>query len=197
MKSMEYSDDDDLLQLISPSFSLLDEITQRQIYRAFHSLNYNMVLYIIQDYDLAQDVIQESFLKSLKKKPYTKDIYHCKAWLKLTTRNMALNYLRKLKKIRKESDLDSVFILNVVSSPTESVEKQVESKMLKEFIVASLDNLRPEYRILIELRWQKQYSYQEIADELQTSTEIIQQKLHRARNALRKQIKDWMNENGR
>lgn len=192
---MEYSDEY-LLQLISPDFYLLDEITQREVYRSFHSLNYNMVLYIIQDYDLAQDVIQESFLKSLKKKPYTEDINHCKAWLKLTTRNMALNYLRKLKKIRKESDLDSVFILNVVSPSAESVEKQVESKLLKEFIVASLDNLRPEYRILIELRWQKQYSYQEIADELQTSTEIIQQKLHRARNALRKQIKDWMNENG-
>lgn len=193
---MEYSDDD-LLQLISPSFSLLDEITQREVYRSFYSLTYNMVLYIIQDYNLVQDVIQESFLKSLKKKPKTEDINHCKAWLKLTTRNVALNYLRKLKKIRKESDLDSVFILDKASTSAESVvEKQVESKLLKEFIVASLNNMRPEYRILIELRWQKQYSYQEIAEELQTSPEIIQQKLHRARNSLRKQIKDWMNENG-
>lgn len=191
------SSDDELLQLISPSFSLLDEVTQRQVYRSFYLLTYNMVLYIVQDYNLAQDVIQESFLKALKKKPHTPDIKHCKGWLKLTTKNLALNYLRKLKKNRKESDMDSVFILNTTPSSAESVENQVEGKLLKEFIVTSLNNLKPEYRVLIELRWQKQYSYQEIADELQTSKEIVQQKLHRARNALRKHIKDWMNGNER
>lgn len=100
---MNYSDDE-LLQLISPRFSLLDELTQRQVYRAFYSLTYNMVLYIIQDYNLVQDVIQESFLKALKKKPHTPDIKHCKGWLRLTTRNLALNHLRKLKRNRKESD---------------------------------------------------------------------------------------------
>lgn len=93
--------------------------------------------------------------------------------------------------------MDSVFILNTIPSYAEPVEKQVESKLLKEFIMTSLNSLKPEYRVLIELRWQNQYSYQEIADELQTTPEIIQQKLHRARNALRKQIKDWMNEHGR
>lgn len=61
---MEYSEDE-LLQLISPGFTLLDEYTQRQVYRSFHSLTYTMVLYIIQDYNLVQDVIQESFLKKL------------------------------------------------------------------------------------------------------------------------------------
>jgi len=196
IQNMEYSEDE-LLQLISPGFTLLDEYTQRQVYRSFHSLTYTMVLYIIQDYNLVQDVIQESFLKALKKKPYTSDINHCKGWLKLTTRNLALNYLRKYKKNRKESDVDSVFILNTIPSYAESVEKQVESKLLKEFIMTLLNTLKPEYRVLIELRWKNQYSYQEIADELQTTPEIIQQKLHRARNALRKQIKDWMNEHGR
>ncbi|SMG07934.1 sigma factor-like helix-turn-helix DNA-binding protein [Paenibacillus aquistagni] len=48
---------------------------------------------------------------------------------------------------------------------------------------------------MIELRWKKQLSYQEIAAELLTTSEIIQQKLHRARKALRKQMNDWMNEN--
>ncbi|BFH65247.1 hypothetical protein [Paenibacillus azoreducens] len=95
---MEYSDDD-LLQLISPSFSLLDEITQREVYRSFHSLNYNMVLYIIQDYDLAQDVIQESFLKSLKKKPYTEDINHCKAHYS----KCGIKLFAEVKKLLKES----------------------------------------------------------------------------------------------
>ncbi|WP_289137371.1 RNA polymerase sigma factor [uncultured Brevibacillus sp.] len=101
--------DDELLQLISPEFSLLDEVTQKLVYRSYYSLTYNMVLYIVQDYSVVQDVIQEAFLKSLKKRPVNQDSKHCKAWLKTVARNLSLNYLRKLKKISTQSDLDSVF----------------------------------------------------------------------------------------
>lgn len=46
---------DNLIQLISPKFSMLDESSQREIYRYFYYMNYNMVFFMVQDHDAVQD----------------------------------------------------------------------------------------------------------------------------------------------
>ncbi len=188
---VRYSDSE-LLLFVSPEFEFIDEITQGQVYHSFYSLTYNMVLYIVKDYSIVQDVIQEAFLQALKKRPINQDSRQCKAWIIVVTRNIALNYIRKLKRFHRENNLESSFIKDVYVSVDDSVENQVENKLLKDHIRETLYFMKPDYRLLIELRWQRQLSYQEISDELDLSPQVVQQKLFRARKALRKQIRDWL-----
>ncbi|CAH1215431.1 hypothetical protein PAECIP111893_03966 [Paenibacillus plantiphilus] len=186
---------DQLLLLISPQFSFLDESLQREVYQHFYKINYNRVLFILQDYGAVQDVIQEAFIKTLAKAPPAQDFNYRKAWIIVTVRNLALTYLRKLKKNRNETSIESVFLEGTPFISEESVEKHVEERMLKELVLKYIQVLKPEYRVIIEMRWKQQLSYQEMAEELQLPQTTIKQKLHRARAALRRKLKEWMNTN--
>ncbi len=53
--------------------------------------------------------------------------------------------------------------------------------------------LRPRYRRLVELRYFKEYSYDEIAEELGLPMGTVKAQLYRAREMLQKILKDFDN----
>jgi RNA polymerase sigma-70 factor, ECF subfamily len=182
------SEDSKLLLLLSPNFNMLNLSLQEEIFRDFYNLNYGSIMYMINDHGAAEDIIQEAFLKTLRKGPPIADGEQIKAWIKVVVRNATINYLRKNNKVRHETDLDSVFINEEHSSDVESVETQVEAKLLEELIFRHLKEMKNDYRLLIELKWKKQLSYKEIAQELNSTENTVRQKFHRAREALKKKM---------
>ncbi|WP_236703460.1 RNA polymerase sigma factor [Paenibacillus xylanivorans] len=111
----------------------------------------------------------------------------------VVTRNTAINYLRKNKNNRNQLDTDSVFIdMETINQTAASVESTVETQMMQESIEFYLEQLKPEYRVLVELRWKEGLSYREMADLLDTSEEIVKQRLFRARGSIKKKLhKEW------
>ncbi|WP_068617608.1 RNA polymerase sigma factor [Paenibacillus tuaregi] len=181
-----------LIYLLAASYHDLDEIIQEQVYYNFYELVYGMILYIVRDHSAAEDVIQDAFLKVIRKKPAFESEQKMKAWLKVVARNTAINYLRKNKKFRNHLDSDSVFINTEPYNPEPSVEQTVEAKMLEEAIISCLEKLKPEYRQLVEYRWKQGLTYKEIADELDTDEDVVRQRLYRARESIKKMLKkEW------
>ncbi|RUT35876.1 sigma-70 family RNA polymerase sigma factor [Paenibacillus zeisoli] len=178
--------------LLAANFHDLSEIIQEQIYYDFYDLVYSIIVYIVKDHSAAEDIIQEAFLKVIRKKPTFENEQKMKSWLKVVTRNTAINYLRKSKNYRNHFDSDSVFINIEPHNPEPSVEQTVETKMLEEAIISYLDRLKPEYKLLIEYRWKLGLSYREIADELNTEENVVRQRLYRARESIKKMLnKEW------
>ncbi|MNH82952.1 ECF RNA polymerase sigma-E factor [compost metagenome] len=178
--------------LLAANFHDLNEIIQEQIYYDFYDLVYGIIVYIVKDHSAAEDIIQEAFLKVIRKKPIFENEQKMKSWLKVVTRNTAINYLRKNKNHRNHLDSDSVFINIEPHNPGPSVEQTVETKMLEEAIVSYLDRLKPEYKLLIEYRWKLGLSYKEIADQLDTDEDVVRQRLYRARESIKKMLyKEW------
>lgn len=63
---------------------------------------------------------------------------------------------------------------------------------MTETIGVCLNEMKPEYKALIELRWKKDLSYREMAAELDTTEDKVKYKLYRAREALKKRLfKRW------
>lgn len=181
-----------LHHLLAANFHDLSEIIQEQIYYDFYDLVYGIIVYIVKDHSAAEDIIQEAFLKVIRKKPQFENEQKMKSWLKVVTRNTAINYLRKNKNHRNHFDSDSVFINIEPHNPEPSVEQTVETKMLEEAIISYLDRLKPEYKVLIEYRWKLGLSYREIADELDTEEDVVRQRLYRARESIKKMLyKEW------
>ncbi len=174
-----------LLLLLPPLFSSLHTSLQEETFLVFYNLTFAPIMYMINDYSAAEDIIQEAFLKTIYHAPPIDDERQLKSWIKVTVHNLTLNYLRKMKKVRNEVDLESVYIVKENSDGCESVEKEVEVKLLEEQIMQYLMEMKPEYRLLIELRWKRQLSYKEIAEELNSTEDKVRLKLHRAREALR------------
>lgn len=70
----------------------------------------------------------------------------------------------------RSSDLD----------PEEELITQQKSLLLREFV----EKLKPRYRVLVELRYYEQLSYEEIADKLQMPLGTVKAQLFRARELL-------------
>ncbi|MFC7680266.1 RNA polymerase sigma factor [Paenibacillus sp. GCM10028914] len=179
--------------LLAADFSEISEPLQEEVYYEFYDLVYGQIMYVLRDHAAVEDIIQESFIKVITNKPLFDNENKLKAWLRVVSKNTTMNYLRKNKKYRNQMDVDRVFISEEqMDASSTNVEHQVESKMMEESIIHYLDQLKPEYRVLIEYRWKHGLSYREIADLLDTREEIVKQRLFRARESVKKMLyKEW------
>lgn len=184
--------DEKLLWLVT-DYTNLQPGLQREVYQAFYATYYGSIYLIIRDHQSTEDLIQEVFVKLIYKAPsvdFGEDINKLRGWLKVVIRNAAYNYLRRNKKISTQVELDSVW--DIDDRYENSVENMVESKLFLESLNYYLACLKQEYRILIELRSQG-LKYKDISEQLDIPENIIKQKLHRARNAVKKKMRtDWM-----
>ncbi|KQY94611.1 hypothetical protein ASD24_03410 [Paenibacillus sp. Root52] len=179
--------------LLASDFHNLSPALQEEVYYEYYNMVHGLIVYIIKERAAAEDIIQEAFIKIIKNKPLFESEVKLRAWLKVVTRNTAINYLRKNKNNRNQLDTDSVFIdMETINQTSASVETTVETQMMQESIEFYLSQLKPEYRVLIEMRWKDGLSYREMAEILDTSEEIVKQRLFRARGNIKKQLhKEW------
>jgi RNA polymerase sigma-70 factor (ECF subfamily) len=150
---------------------------------------YFMLLKMTNNKDDAEDLTIEAFGKAFKKlEQYTPD-YAFSTWLFKIAANNCIDFIRRKKKhlvsIDKEYQDESGTELAQripaeVLDPEEEMIKDQKIKIMREVV----DKLKPHYRILIELRYFKEYSYEEIASELNIPLGTVKAKLFRARDLL-------------
>ncbi|GIP31242.1 RNA polymerase sigma factor [Paenibacillus sp. J2TS4] len=185
-----------LILLYTADFYSLTESLQQEVYREYYMLVYPMVYAIIRDHGAAEDIIQDAFMRAIERAKQIEEPEKLAGWLKTLTKNFAISFLRKWSRQRDELLSDDVFLYKEVSSNEIglSVEKEVEIKMMKEAISRYLDQLKPEYRQIMEMRWIYNLSYKEMADVLGLTEGSIRQKLFRAREAVKNKLKEeWGN----
>jgi len=105
------------------------------------------------------------------------------------TNNNCIDFLRKKKTDlvsidgppAEGSDQDSS-----ISLPSETLDPEEELIREQKFILMRdvVEKLKPRYRMLIELRYFKEYSYEEIAAELEIPIGTVKAQLFRARELL-------------
>lgn len=167
---------------------------QEQIYKEYYKLVYPMVFYIVQDHQVSEDIIQESFIRIIERGSQLSDIGSMDSWLRKVARNVTYNFLRKIKRNRNELAYDAVFTNR---EPPEGLvyprlEEEVELKLLKEDIIKYMNLLKPEYRLLIEMKCGREYSYKDIAETMGATESIVRQRLFRARESVKKKLReDW------
>lgn len=135
--------------------------------------------------DDADDLIQDTFLKVYMNLDRYNPVYTFGQWLFTIARNTFIDYLRKRQ--------ESLPIENygkrqpVGQSPQSSFPTPEESIIIsqqKAQLETYLDQMRPQYKRLIELRFFRDYSYEEIAAELAVPLGTVKTQLHRAREQL-------------
>jgi RNA polymerase sigma-70 factor (ECF subfamily) len=150
---------------------------------------YFMLLKMTNNKDDAEDLTIEAFGKAFKKlEQYTPD-YAFSTWLFKIASNNCIDFIRKKKKYLISIDKEyqdetgtelAQRIPSEVLDPEEEMIKDQKIKIMREVV----DKLKPHYRILIELRYFKEFSYEEIATELNIPLGTVKAKLFRARDLL-------------
>jgi len=134
-------------------------------------------------YDLAQDV----FLKVYSNFHAFDSNMRFSPWLYRIAQNLAIDFLRRKKKIvyldePLSGDDDRVWQLESSDPLPEEV---AEFKDLEGALERALLQLNPLYRMVLVLRFVEDLSYEEIANILSVPSTTVKTRLHRAREALR------------
>jgi RNA polymerase sigma-70 factor (ECF subfamily) len=134
--------------------------------------------------DDADDLIQETFLKVYLNLEKYNPTYTFGQWIFTIARNTFIDFIRKKQ---ENLSIDNVQKGHSPISPPSPLPTPEESIIISQQSIQLdnyMDKMKPRYRKMIELRFFKDYSYEEIAEELQIPIGTVKTQLHRAREQL-------------
>jgi len=181
-------------QLIKRALEQQDQQAYAELLKHYRDPLYYMMLKMTGDPDDAEDLTIEAFGKAFKSlKLYTPN-YAFSTWLFRIATNNCIDFMRKKAKIGPTVNLDDdekeyqkvVQIPSGTPNPEEEMIKDQKINTMHECV----NRLRPAYRRLIELRYFKEYSYEEIVDELGLPLGTVKAQLFRAREYLQDMLKE-------
>ncbi len=151
---------------------------------------YFMILKMVNNPIDAEDLTIEAFGKAFKKINQYSPKYAFSTWLFKIASNNSIDFLRKKRNIYllldndfSDNSNDNNYNFNLKSKDLDPAEKLIKKQ--KEIIMHDLvKKLKPRYRNLIELRFFKEYSYDEIAKELEIPIGTVKAQLFRAKELL-------------
>lgn len=153
---------------------------------------YFMLLKMVNNKNDAEDLTLEAFGKAFKNLHQYSPNYAFSTWLFKIATNNCIDFLRKRRGVYVSIENNQENGDNDSSIKLRSTEPNPEEKLIriqKAFLMRKIvHRLKPRYRILVELRYFSEYSYEEIAKELKLPLGTVKAQLFRAREMLFKLI---------
>ena len=182
-------------------FELIDQAVDEKNQQAYADLLkrykkpvYHMILKMVRNVDDAEDLTIEAFAKAFKNLHKFKKDYTFSTWLFRIATNNAIDFIRKKKldtlsihHAYKDDNGDSVGI-EVMDLKRDPEEEAINSQK-KELIRLFVTKLPPKYQRLVKLRYFQEFSYDEIAKEIEAPLGTVKAQLHRARELLSDLVK--------
>ncbi len=155
---------------------------------------YFMLLKMVNNRNDAEDLTLEAFGKAFKNIHQYSPTYAFSTWLFKIASNNCIDFLRRKKGtyITIENNNESgqnnevIRLKSKELNPEERFIRQQKAILLHRIV----RRLKPRYRTLVELRYFREYSYEEIARELELPLGTVKAQLFRAREMLFKLIED-------
>jgi RNA polymerase sigma-70 factor, ECF subfamily len=159
------------------------------LYRKYHQDLFNFLLYMVQNREQAEDLVQEVYIRVLKSYKHFKGESSEKTWLIAIARNVAIDFFRKQKgwkeRTVKKLKLEDMPIRDQRPLPEEMV-YQLEDKQL---MYHCLERCSIDQKSVIILRYIQELSIIETAQVLGWKESKVKTTQHRAI----KQLKSLMN----
>lgn len=185
----------DLLHIkLFRAFSEGDENAFEQLYKLYFPRLYAFALKIINDSDLAKDVVQNVFIRLWE--THGKFHHeHPEAFLYKMVRNASLNYIRHLKvvdnlksTIKDQYQGEELYYIDMVGNePYLLIEKE-----LREKVTEVMDSLPEKCRIVFRLSRIEGLKNQEIADQLDINIKTVEKHISKALNIYRERFSGYL-----
>jgi RNA polymerase sigma-70 factor (ECF subfamily) len=172
-----------------------------ELFERYERKIFNLVYRLVGDYEEAADLASETFVQALRSfdrfrgeaQPYT--------WLYRIAINLCKNHFRRrgVRDRVQGPSLDERLGADGESGPRRDIEdwsrtpqRAAEQRELQREIERAIAALNPDARVVVILRDLHGLSYQEIAEVVGVSVEVVKARLFRARAALREQLADYL-----
>jgi RNA polymerase sigma factor (sigma-70 family) len=132
----------------------------------------------------AEDLTLQTFSKAFNKIHQYNSDYPFKTWIISISRNLFIDNYRKNKKdILVLEDANSKEFLELTNEEQLNEDHLINEQNLAN-LLSAIKQLKPHYQKVIQLRFFQEYSYKEIAEELEEPINNIKVKLLRAKKLL-------------
>lgn len=171
-----------------------DEKAFTRLLSRYKDAIYFMLLKMVNNRNDAEDLTLEAFGKAFKNLHQYSPTYAFSTWLFKIASNNCIDFLRRKKGtyVAIENNGDSgdnseaVKLKSKELNPEEKLIRQQKAILLHRIV----RRLKPRYRTLVELRYFREFSYEEIAKELDIPLGTVKAQLFRAREMLFKLIEN-------
>jgi RNA polymerase sigma factor (sigma-70 family) len=166
-----------------------DQLAYGELLSRYRDAIYFMLLKMVNSPVDAEDLTIEAFGKAFKNIDQYTPNFAFSTWLFKIATNNCIDFIRKKRAshVSLDQTVDGEDSL-APSSMIQSDELDPESTMINQQKIKHMRNvvsrLKPRYRKLVELRYFKEYSYDEIAEELDIPIGTVKAQLFRARELL-------------
>lgn len=163
---------------------------------------YRTALRMTKNASDAEDLVQETLLKAYRSFDRFETGTNAKAWLFRIMTNTFINTYRAKQKESTSVSFDEVDDGYLHSQITGGVsesgdpEKDFFNKILDRDVVAAIEQLPEEFRMVVVLAFNEGFAYQEIADILGIQVGTVKSRLHRGRKILQKLLWDYAHQAG-
>ena len=171
-----------------------DELAFQEVVRRYRTPITNFVYRMLNDYDMAIDLAQETFVRVYTSIGRYEANYSFSTYIYRIASNLAISEIRKRKR-RKVVSLFGVFTgedgepveLDPVDGAQLPEEVLLEDER-KRAVRRAIASLPEKYRTALVLRDIEDHSYDEIAAILELSEGTVKSRINRARNLLREKL---------
>lgn len=147
----------------------------------------NKALAVVHDFQVAEDIAQEAFIKAYKALDDLEDPNKFGAWMLTIVQHTALDYVRARRdNMSLETMQDQGY-----EAPRDTRGLQIEKLENREEdikVLEALRELRDDYREIIVLKHVEKLSYKDIAERLNMSVSAVGEKLSRVRKLLDRRL---------
>lgn len=172
-----HTDDKALIE----AFKAGDDFAFVSLYNRYKGAIYTYCFKMLLDRELAQDVMQETFLRIYENRERLLHAGSFRAWTFTIARNQCLNQFRRSNKhVQLDEERAEALPQAAAQSQVALLEKSEQIALVNHF----LGRLKPEYREVIILREYQNLTYEEIAAVTRSTLSAVKSRLFKARRKL-------------
>lgn len=158
-----------------------DNRAQKKLFDLFAPKLFGVCLRYMKDHNLAQDTLQDGFVKIFTKLSDYNGKGSFEGWMRRIVVNTCLDQLRKDQKLKMNTSIDDVSFL---VKDNHWIEEELTAKDLLKLV----ESLPDGYRVVFNMFAIEGYSHKEIAEQLNISENTSKSQFSRAKSHLRKKL---------
>lgn len=162
---------------------------QKELFDYFYGKMLGVCMRYTRDKDSAQEVCQEAFIKVFDKLSEFDFKGSFEGWLRRIMVNASIDAIRKKQRMATSTDEDFLLETNSLYEEDNTVDPDL-TKLKAKYALEAVQALSPAYRTVFNLYVIENYSHKEIADILGISEGASKSNLAKAKQNLRKMLKE-------
>jgi RNA polymerase sigma-70 factor, ECF subfamily len=163
-----------------------DDAAERTLYDAHVDRVYRLAYRLAGDDELAREFTQDTFVRAFERLGSFRGEAKLSTWLHAIATSVVWNGLRKVKRLRRETNLDDA---GDIAAGQRDAEPDLKRRLAR-----AIDDLPEGYRAVFVMHDVEGYTHEEIGNALDIETGTSKAQLSRARAKLRESLADFRGE---